>query len=109
VFAPDPLLRAKLAGMPVIENYNSDAKMYETQVSGWVALNPGGELGEGGCWATADQIEPDPMNLTTGKCIWLNSQAAIEKNIDRSAIRRTDVTVTCPFVTLDGRLVSPIK
>lgn len=111
VFAPDQVLREKVAatGMPVIEQYTTEAQAYETQVSGWVALNPGGENGEGGCWATGAQVEPDPMNTTAGKCIWLNSQAAIEKNIDRSAIRRTDVTVTCPFVTLDGRLVSPIK
>ena len=111
VFSPAPDLQAKLRddGVPVVEQYTAEALGYASQVSGWVALNPGGENGEGGCWATADQVEPDPMNITAGKCIWLNSQAAIETNIDRSAIRRTDVTVTCPFVTFDGRLVSPIK
>ena len=34
---------------------------------------------------------------------------AIEANIDPTAIQRTDVTVTCPFVSLRGMPVSPVK
>jgi len=49
------------------------------------------------------------MNTDPNKCIWLNSQAAIEDNIDPSAIHRTDVTVTCPFVFFNNTRVSPVK
>jgi hypothetical protein len=49
------------------------------------------------------------MNTNPDRCIWLSSQAAIEHNIDRSAIERTDVTVTCPFVSFSRTDVSPIK
>jgi hypothetical protein len=82
---------------------------YASQLSGWVAINPDPTNGMAGCFATSGGLDPDPMNPNAGKCIWLNSQAAIEMHIDRSAIQRTDVTVTCPFVTIDGRPVSPIK
>ena len=40
-----------------------------------------------------------PIN---GSCNYLDSQYAIEANVDPNAIVRTDVTVTCPIVSLEG-------
>jgi hypothetical protein len=77
---------------------------------GWVALNPSNMANDPmGCFETLDQLDPDPTSVVPGKCIWLDSQAAIENLVDRSAIQRTDVTVTCPFIKLNNFDVSPIK
>jgi len=40
-------------------------------------------------------------------CPYLESQAKIESLIDKSAIVRTDVTVTCPIVSIEGIPVQP--
>jgi len=114
VFSPDPYLQQKLSdaglsGDMIIDDYSADGLAYANQLSGWVAINPDPASGMAGCFATGGGLDPDPSNTNSSKCIWLNSQAAIEMHIDPSAIRRTDVTVTCPFVTIDGRPVSPIK
>jgi hypothetical protein len=102
--SPDVLTTMRDKGIPVVDQYTDDALLYADALSGWVAVN-----GAAGCFATAAQLEPDPTNSTAGKCVWLDSQAAIEKYIDPSAIKRTDVTVTCPFVTFNSMAVSPIK
>ena len=102
VFSPTIELQDKLTLKPpiaVVTEYPDEVKLDPVQTSGWVALDPA-------CFATASQL--DPAGTATNKCVWLNSQAAIEKNIDPSAIQRTDVTVTCPFVTLKDFAVSPI-
>ena len=105
----DPLDERKLgeAGVPRIMSYAPIAAGYSETV-GWVALNPGGEDGVGGCFGTNGLLEPH-LNTNPGHCIWLDSQAAIEDNVDRSAIQRTDVTVTCPFIRVNNADVSPIK
>ena len=103
VFSPTPDLQNRLQNeqhLPIVTDYPIGDP---AETSGWIALNPD-------CFGTDAQIEPDPKNPTVNKCIWLDSQAAIEANIDRSAIQRTDITVTCPFVSLmNGVRVSPIK
>jgi hypothetical protein len=43
---------------------------------------------------------PDP-------CVWLDSQAAIEQLMPHEAIKRTDVLVTCPFVSYHDAAVTP--
>jgi len=40
-----------------------------------------------------------------GPCHYLDSQHAIETMIAQTAIVRTDVTVTCPLVSLNGKPV----
>jgi hypothetical protein len=106
VFSPGAALQTKLQDehVAVITDYAPEVIGDVSQTSGWVALNA-----LDGCFATTGRLEPDPMNTDPGKCTWLNSQAAIEANIDPSAIQRTAVTVTCPFVTLDTQSVSPVK
>jgi hypothetical protein len=111
VYSPPQDLRDKLNAdhVPVVESYNSPGDM-DPDRFGWVALNPSDKAnGLVGCFESLQQLDPDPMNEAMGKCIWLDSQAAIENNVDRSAIQRTDVTVTCPFVYFNTYDVSPIK
>jgi hypothetical protein len=112
VFSPSAELQAELTtdNLPVITQYSADAAIFADTTSGWVALNPGDPAnGVPGCFDTAGQLDPDPTSTYPDRCVWLSSQAAIEANIDPSAIQRTDVTVTCPFVTFQDRTVSPIK
>jgi hypothetical protein len=111
VFSPTEDLKMKLAAdkVPVVNSYPGYVGMNTTQV-GWVALNPSDmDHGLVGCFENLDQLDPDPTSTAAGKCIWLDSQAAIEDYVDRSAIERTDVTVTCPFIKLNNLDVSPIK
>ena len=109
VFDPMHALKATLEDLrlPAVMNYAAAADGYPDQV-GWVALNPGGENGVGGCFGTDALLEPH-LNTNPDRCVWLDSQAAIENNVDRGAIQRTDITVTCPFIQFDKNDVSPIK
>jgi len=103
VFSPTTELQNRLRNdqhLPIVTDYPVGDP---ADTSGWIALTPA-------CFATDEQIEPDPRNSTMDKCIWLDSQGAIEANVDRSAIQRTDITVTCPFVSVrNGIRVSPVK
>jgi hypothetical protein len=75
-------------GLPVDPGYEN--------VIGRVVLNPGCTI-------------IDPMASGTGACLYLDSQAALESNIDPGAIQPTDITVTCPFLTYqDGLPLAPI-
>jgi hypothetical protein len=65
--------------------------------AGRVALNPG-------CFDTLDHIQtPSAM----GACVWLDAQRIIEREIDPFWIRRTDVLLTCPFVSYNDAAVPP--
>jgi hypothetical protein len=61
---------------------------------GRVALNPG-------CFA---DVGADPAN-PAGSCVWLDSQRAIEREIDGAWIRRTDLLLNCPFASFNGGAV----
>jgi hypothetical protein len=95
VFADDALqLELDAAGLhdlgtPVVPGYEN--------VVGWVVLNPGCTI-------------PEPTSTYPGHCLYLDTQAAVEENIDLAAIQPTDITVTCPFLTYqDGTAVVPIQ
>jgi hypothetical protein len=78
-------------GIPVPAGY--------TNVAGWVVLNP-------------DCTVPDPSTSPTNPaaCLYLDTQAAVEANIDPGNIQPTDVTVTCPFLTYQDTLTTvPIQ
>ncbi|HEY6477332.1 MAG TPA: hypothetical protein VI456_12175, partial [Polyangia bacterium] len=94
VFTDDNLQQALAAaglpdlGLPVDAGY--------ANVVGRVVLNPGCTIF-------------DPMASGTGACQYLDSQAALESNLDPGAIQPTDITVTCPFLTYqDGLPLTPI-
>jgi hypothetical protein len=44
---------------------------------------------------------------TPGPCRWLDSQQHIEELVPAALIQRTNVTVTCPFVSFRGQAVVP--
>jgi hypothetical protein len=79
--------------------YAADARI------GTVQLNPGPAFGStdpdggapaSGCFADNTGCQP------------VDSQYRIQKDIDPSAIARTDLTVTCPFMTFEGKAVGPL-
>jgi hypothetical protein len=76
-----------------------DAAGYQA-FEGRVALNPGDpSTGTPGCF-------DDPGALDT--CTWLDSQAAIEANVDPAAIAATGITVTCPVTMVRTTTVTPL-
>jgi hypothetical protein len=76
---------------------------YDTRFEGYplddllgrVAVNPD-------CFTSLDSSDPHG-----GTCVYLDSQADIEGNLPRGAIARTDVTVTCPLVSFQGKALTP--
>jgi hypothetical protein len=44
-----------------------------------------------------------PLDLET--CKWLDTQASLERYLDPGAIAATDITVTCPFVSVGKKPV----
>jgi hypothetical protein len=67
-------------------------------VAGMVALDPT-------CFA-GDVYSLEPGN-TPDPCRWLDSQQHIEQHLSPALIQRTNVTVTCPFVSFRGEAVAP--
>jgi hypothetical protein len=63
---------------------------------GRVAVNPGD------CFPN---VGVDPAN-PAGNCVWLDSQRAIEREIDGEWIRRTDLLLNCPFASFNGKAVN---
>jgi len=111
VYAPAADLTKKLTDekFPAVMSYTLGPDQDPDQ-AGWVALNPSNMANDPtGCFETLDQLDPHPTSVVPRNCIWLDSQAAIENLVDRSAIQRTDVTVTCPFITFNTFDVSPVK
>jgi hypothetical protein len=45
---------------------------------------------------------------TTGYCVFFDSQYRIQSGIDPSAIERTNLAVTCPFMTQAEYAVGPL-
>jgi hypothetical protein len=74
---------------------------------GRVALNvlpaPGKIVG---CFNTIDQLDTLGAQLSDS-CKWLDSQPAIEQAIAPELIQKTDITVTCPFVSYHDMPVTP--
>jgi hypothetical protein len=99
---PDSPLAMTLASakVPVDAMYGSDVVAAANagqldDLFGRVALNSA-------CFDSMMHV--DPMN---GSCRYLDSQDAIERRIPTAAIVPTDVTVTCPIVSITGLPVQP--
>lgn len=97
--APDKVL--KDAHVTAVSN------MYGTEVTdpanaGMIATLLGRVAMNEACFASLAKSLP-----INGSCKYLDSQDAIEANIDKAAIVRTDVTVTCPIVSIEGMPVKP--
>ncbi len=98
VFA-DAALRAQLAaaGLPAPPAVDPAVAAMFPGIVGRVAIHPA-------CFDDPQDIDPQ-----VGNCTYFDSQAAIERGIDASAIQPTDVTVTCPFVSYqDANQIVPV-
>jgi hypothetical protein len=119
IFAPPsrPDLRAKLptelydvAYDPKPELAAGGDRAYLNQYFGWVALNAVGVAPDKGCFEDFNMIDTSEMpidNRAAGTCQWLESQPIIERAVLPSAIKKTDILVTCPFVSYRDHAVSP--
>ncbi len=67
-------------------------------VAGMVALDS--SCFKGDVFSLEPGNNPDP-------CRWLDSQQHIEQHLNPALIQRTNVTVTCPFVSFRGEAVAP--
>jgi hypothetical protein len=99
---PDSRLAMNLADakVPVDAPYGTDVLAAADagqldDVFGRVAL-------DGACFDTVMHVSP-----SVGSCRYLDSQDAIERLVAKDAIVATDVTVTCPIVSIDGNPVQP--
>ena len=111
VFAPPARPEIAMAlddvmGFPQDATYSSEimqATVAEVGgAAGMVALSPA-------CFATG-LGDIDPSNASPGNpspCRWLDSQQHIEEFVPEALIQRTNVTVTCPFVSFRGQAVIP--
>jgi hypothetical protein len=81
-----------------------NAQDVETYV-GRVALNPV-ESADGSTVGCFDEFDYLFKNSNSG-CEWLDSQPALEMAVPPSDIERTDITVTCPFVSYYDVAVKP--
>jgi len=86
---------------PRVAEYSAEiAAATEPEVrgtAGMVALTPA--CFDGPLDAIEPGNNPDP-------CRWLSSQQQIERYLDPALIQRTNVTVTCPFVSFRGEAVN---
>jgi hypothetical protein len=99
--------RLKADGFPVIDSY-ADAVTQAlaadptalAEYEGRVSLNSWGGGDHPPCFDSPDLL---PFTMVEPyHCDWLSLQSEIESRFDPSQIIRTDVTVTCPVITLDG-------
>jgi len=88
VFA-DAALQAELLvdGLPPAPTVDAPVVAANPDLVGWVAV-------DASCFSDGGSVDPMDNN-----CRYLDSQRAIETYIPSGAIRATDVTVTCPFVS----------
>lgn len=78
-----------------------------TEIGDWVGrvvTNPA-------CLANKYALDPtnlgDPNVGATPLCVYLDSQEALEATVPGNAIHKTDILVTCPFVSYHGFPVTP--
>ncbi len=111
IFSPDPLQQAALEqlGLPAVTMYDPTVVADNPGIVGRIALNPSDpSIGQAGCFDSDDTADYGPDNTLTGHCIYLDSQANIENNVDPGAIQPTTITVTCPFIKFKASTVSPV-
>jgi hypothetical protein len=115
IFAPAelyPTESADFAG-PVATTYGASVISHgvigTNQWLGRVALNalPSADGSTPGCFDDYENLDEffDPTMPPPEPCDWLDSQAKLERAVPSSAIQRTDITVTCPFVSYQDMAV----
>jgi hypothetical protein len=107
VFAPPARMDVTMAlqteapQFPLYPQYAPDiaqATADQLPMAGMVALAP--TCFEAGLGAI-------PTDNNPSSCLWLDSQQHIEAYLNPALIQRTNVTVTCPFVSFRGEEVKP--
>jgi hypothetical protein len=94
------------AGASAAEMTSGAAAAYAGYV-GRIAINPGDPAaGIPGCFDDVGLLEHDDTNTMT--CTWLDSQAAIEANVDLSTSEATGISVTCPVISFKNTPVTPL-
>jgi hypothetical protein len=102
VFAPDAFtdVRRRLSATPYLYEdppYAADLQHLDpaaaTAYDDWA----GRVLRNPDCVKNAKAV--NPSNNADDPCEYVDAQASIEALVPRSAIRRTDIVVTCPFIT----------
>jgi len=97
---PDSTIYDNLVALDVARADDINPAVYaDPRQIGQVVLNPLGTGADGG---------PAGCFVDGQGCLSIESQYDVEVLIDPSMIRRTDVTVTCPFVLQDGVPVRPL-
>lgn len=100
---------ATTAGQPL---YSSYWRLYTVEIPGSAVPfpDPADMFPDyAGRLVTTPDCLADPNNIDPEACSYLDSQQQIERAVPRAAIHRTDVTVTCPFVTYkDGVQIVPV-
>lgn len=117
VFAPTPLydaFRAQLppallaADAPYGADYLQLAGTDQLFLDDWLGrVSLGAVPTDGateGCFSKYAYLTGDDKTVP---CRWLDSQPAIEEAVVPEAIQRTDIVVTCPFVTYHDLAVTP--
>jgi hypothetical protein len=95
-----------MAGTSAAETSIGAAAYYASYV-GRIAVNPGDPAaGIAGCFDDVNLLEHDATNAST--CTWLDSQEAIEANVDLSTSEATGISVTCPVITFKTSTVTPL-
>ena len=80
---------------------------YYAPYVGRVAVNAGDpSAGVPGCFDDPSTLEHDKTNSSS--CTWLDSQAALEANVDLSTSQATAITVTCPVTEAKTLPVVPL-
>lgn len=117
IFAPPKFFLDESADFPpalVAGTYGSTITDADKQdVSQWlgrVTLNalPAADGSTKSCFDSYDQLDTNTVGSTIpDRCQWLDSQPAIELAVPADAIKKTDILVTCPFVSYHDVAVTP--
>jgi hypothetical protein len=106
IFAPDNVPRPAGADYPpsrVATSYGADITGGDpddlSQFLGRVALNGANADGTADCFSEYANLSKIENPNATNPCEWLDSQPALERTVPPSWITKTDVLVTCPFVS----------
>jgi hypothetical protein len=84
------------AGIPVANVDPSIAKLTGADLAMYQALVGRVALDGASCFSSETAL---------AACTWLDSQPAIEMHLGLNALHKTDITVTCPFVSYAGNPV----
>jgi hypothetical protein len=108
IFAPPTVFPTESADYPpalVAQTYGADVlKAGPADIGQWlgrVALNalPAADGSDSGCFDEYNDLDTNGGGNPPEPCQWLDSQPALERAVPSSSIKKTDILITCPFVS----------